>query len=414
YDKPLFIQSSQMNQQVYGVCADLLKSRLGVSGQQDLDILVNCVMSPFPTVANFTRSVTDEFKRIAHEEIQTCLFRNTVTEADYKFIVQGTDKLYLSMLPMFNHANFRHQLILSCEVPEDVMVSYRDAKKEDPSAVFMMSTASPVELSSILAGSFKGVLQKRLAAGIELTFSSTFDVSNVQVIKNKPLDSKYLDLTYSDEMYFYLYGTPSQQHIEHILVASKNVQLTSEQVSLDLSSGAISEQDLAKGVIVRMDRLRESVVLPVLPPHTPTFFKAGAQQKVTIFRDPHAPQRYGPGLTEAYSAASPIAHGKITFGKMVYADSVELNMNPLPKGVEGPKRRDVSRMTLAERLDAARANFTASQTPVEKKVKPKPKRRAVDLEQNTLSVGPVVGSSVMMFMLMALFVLAAFTLYRRF
>ncbi|KEP50082.1 pyridoxal-dependent decarboxylase domain protein [Rhizoctonia solani 123E] len=416
YDKPLFIQSSQMNQQVYGVCADLLKSRLGVSGEQDLDILVNCVMSPFPTVANFTKSVTDEFKRIAHEEIQTCLFRNTVTADDYKFILQGTDKLFLSMLPQFNHANFRHQLILTCEVPEDVMESYREAKKEDPSAVFMLSTASPVELTSILAGSFKGVLQKRLAAGIELTFSSNFEVSNVQVIKNKPLDSKYLDLSYSNEMYFYLYGTPSEQHIEHILVASKNVQLTSDQVSLDLSTGAISEEDLAKGVIVRMDRLRESVVLPVLPPHTPTFFKAGAQHKVTIFRDPHSAQRYGPGLTEAYSSASPIASGKITFGKMVYADSVQLNINPLPKGVERPKRKDVSRMSLAERVDAARANFAASKSSAEKKSKSKskPKRRVVDLEHNTLSVGPAIGSSVMMFMMMSLFVLAAFTLYRRF
>ncbi|KAH7345481.1 pyridoxal phosphate-dependent transferase [Rhizoctonia solani] len=411
YDKPMFIQSSQMDQKVYGVCADLFKSRLGVSGEQDLDILVNCVMSPFPTVANFTKSVTDAFKRIAHEEIQTCLFRNTVTADDYKFIVQGTDKLYLSLLPMFNHANFRHQLILSCDVPEDVMASYREAKAEDPSAVFMLSTSSPVELTSILAGSFQGVLQKRLAAGIELT--SNFEVSNVQVIKNKPLDSKYLDLTYSNEMYFYMYGTPSQQHIEHILVASKNVQLTSDQVSLDISSGLISEEDLAKGVIVRMDRLRESVVLPVLPPHTPSFFKAGAQHKVTVFRDPHVAQRYGPGLTEAYASASPIASGKIKFGKMVYADSVQLNENPLPKGVQRPKPKDVGRMTLSQRLDAARANFAAAKPPAEEKAKSKPKPRVVELEHSTLSIGPKIGSSVMMFMMMSLFVLATFTLYRR-
>ncbi|KEP50083.1 pyridoxal-dependent decarboxylase domain protein [Rhizoctonia solani 123E] len=413
YDKPLFIQSSQMNQQVYGVCADLLKSRLGVSGEQDLDILVNCVMSPFPTVANFTKSVTDEFKRIAHEEIQTCLFRNTVTADDYKFILQGTDKLYLSMLPQFNHANFRHQLILTCEVPEDVMESYREAKKEDPSAVFMLSTASPVELTSILAGSFKGVLQKRLAAGIELTFSSNFEVSNVQVIKNKPLDSKYLDLSYSNEMYFYLYGTPSQQHIEHILVASKNVQLTSDQVTLDLSTD-ISEEDLARGVLVRMDRLRESVVLPVLPPHTPTFFRAGAQHKVTVFRDPHSPERCGPGLTEAYSSASPIATGTIKFGEMVYTDSVQLNSNPLPKGVVRPKPKDVSRMTLSERLDAARANMDRAP----KRSSPQPiikKRHVVNLDHNALVSLPAVkaGFNGLFFMMMCLFVLAT-VVYRPF
>ncbi|CUA75437.1 hypothetical protein RSOLAG22IIIB_11727 [Rhizoctonia solani] len=349
-------------------------------------------------------------------EIQTCLFRNTVTSADYKFIVQGTDKLYLSMLPMFNHANFRHQLILSCEVPEDVMASYREAKKEDPSAVFMMSTASPVELSSILAGSFKGVLQKRLAAGIELTFGSTFEVSNIQVIKNKPLDSKYLDLSYSDEMYFYLYGTPSQQHIEHVLVASKNVQLTSDQVSLDLSS-SISEEDLARGVLVRMDRLRESVVLPVLPPHTPTFFKAGSRQRVTVFRDPHASERYGPGLTEAYASASPIATGTIKFGEMVYADSVELNSNPLPKGVMRPKPKDVSRMTLAERLDAARANFAPAPAPARPSPQPivKKKRHVVEIDHNALVARPVVkaGFNGLFLVMMCLFVLAS-VVYRPF
>ncbi|GAB1527192.1 hypothetical protein RhiTH_010367 [Rhizoctonia solani] len=407
YDKPLFIQSSQMDQKTYGVCAEVFKSRLGVVGEQDLDILVNCVMSPFPTVANFTKSVTDAFKRIAHEEIKTCIFRNTVTAADYKFVVQGTDKMYLTMLPMFNHANYRHQLIVSCDVPLDVMETYREAKAEDPSAVFMLSTASPVELTSILAGSFKAVLHKRSDNGVELSFGSSFEASNIQVIKNKRLDSKYLDLSYSDEMYFYLYGTPTQQHIEHILVASKNVQLTSDQVSLDLTEGSISEDDLAHGVIVRMDRLRESVVLPVLPPHTPAFFKSGAEQKITVFRDPHAREKSGPGLTEAYASISPIASGTIKLGSMVYTDSVDLNMNPLPKGVERPKKKDVSRMSLAERLDAARVNISP-QRPSPKPLANKP--RVVNIDHHAL-MAPIVktGFDVFVFAMVALIALVSAT-----
>ncbi|CAE6371460.1 unnamed protein product [Rhizoctonia solani] len=206
-------------------------------------------------------------------------------------------------------------------------------------------------------------------------------------------------------MYFYLYGTPTQQHIEHILVASKNVQLSSEQVSLDLTNGSISEEELARGVIVRMDRLRESVVLPVLPPHTPAFFKAGAEHKITVFRDPHAPERYGPGLTEAYASASPIARGTIRLGSMVYTDSVELNANPLPKGVERPKKKDVSRMSLAERLDAARANFTP-QRPAPKPLAKKP--RVVNIEHHTL-MAPIVktGFNVFLFSMMALIALVS-------
>ncbi|CEL60257.1 hypothetical protein RSOLAG1IB_09481 [Rhizoctonia solani AG-1 IB] len=257
-----------------------------------------------------------------------------------------------------------------------------------------------------MAGSFKGILQKRSENGVEFSFDSSFEVSNVQVIKNKRLDSKYLDLSYSDDMYFYLYGTPEQQHIEHILVASKNVQLSSDQVSLDLTEGLISAEDLAQGVIVRMDRLRESVVLPVLPPHTPAFFSAGSEQKITVFRDPHAPERYGPGLTEAYASASAIASGTIKLGSMVYTDSVDLNTNPLPKGVERPKKRDVSRMSLAERLDAARANFGPQQRPP-----PKPlakKSRVVDIEHHAL-MAPIVktGFNVFLFAMVGLIALAS-------
>ncbi|KAF8761874.1 Pyridoxal-dependent decarboxylase conserved domain [Rhizoctonia solani] len=314
----------------------------GSGREQDLDILVNCVMSPFPTVANFTKSVTDAFKRIAHEEIKT----------------------------------------------------YREAKAEDPSAVFMLSTASPVELTSILAGSFKAVLHKRSDNGVELSFGSSFEASNIQVIKNKRLDSKYLDLSYSDEMYFYLYGTPTQQHIEHILVASKNVQLTSDQVSLDLTEGSISEDDLAHGVIVRMDRLRESVVLPVLPPHTPAFFKSGAEQKITVFRDPHAREKSGPGLTEAYASVSPIASG-----------TIKLRLH----GVERPKKKDVSRMSLAERLDAARANISP-QRPSPKPLANKP--RVVNIDHHAL-MAPIVktGFDVFVFAMVALIALVSATSY---
>lgn len=106
--------------------------------------------------------------------MQTCIFRNTVTAADYKFVVQGTDKVYLSLLPMFNHANYRHQLIMSCDLPSEVMEIYRKAKEEDESAVFMLSTASPIELTKIMAGSFKGILQKRSQNGVEFSYVSFF------------------------------------------------------------------------------------------------------------------------------------------------------------------------------------------------------------------------------------------------
>ncbi|KAG8731682.1 hypothetical protein FRC11_002944 [Ceratobasidium sp. 423] len=75
YGKPLFIQS------MYILCADLFKLRLSIIGEQDLDTIMNCVISPFPTVANFTKSVMGAFKTIADEEIRTHLFKNMVNDA---------------------------------------------------------------------------------------------------------------------------------------------------------------------------------------------------------------------------------------------------------------------------------------------------------------------------------------------
>ncbi|CCO32116.1 L-2,4-diaminobutyrate decarboxylase Short=DABA decarboxylase [Rhizoctonia solani AG-1 IB] len=201
FDKPLFIMSTSMEQKVYDVCCNNLKRRLGVVGDQDLEILVNCVMSPFPTVSNFTKSVADDFKTIAHEEIERCLFRNTVTEDDFRFILQGTDKPYLTLLPMFNMANYRHQLILSCEIPANVMDIYRAERAKDPSATFFVGTTKDVKLDSILAGSFDAMLEKGLPVKNQPApprYASNFKVTNVKVLKDSPIDSKYLDRAFPD------------------------------------------------------------------------------------------------------------------------------------------------------------------------------------------------------------------------
>jgi len=358
YDKPLFIMSTKMEEKVYGVCVQHMKRRLGLKGNQDLDILVNCVMSPFPTATNFTKGMADEFQRIAGEEIKACLFRNTITAADFRFIVQGTDKLYLSLLPMFNMANYRHQLILSCDVPANVMTAYRETREKDPSAFVTLGSAGKIKLEELLSGSFKGVMNKGLPKDNLGEVASNFQVTNVKVVRNIPINSKYLDAGYSEFMYFYLYGTPEQQHIEHLLVSAKNVQLTSDQVRLALTNGKLSAEDLAQGVIVRLEDVREETVLPVLPPNTPAFFKTGTVHDITIFRDSHGPNAHGPGLTKAYISATPIASGRMTLGKMVWADSVMLNDDPSANGAR-VQTESVEGKTLEEHLAATRRQFEA-------------------------------------------------------
>ena len=90
------------------------------------------------------------------------MFRNTITEDDFRFIVQGTDKPYLTLLPMFNMGNYRHQLILSCDLPESVLKTYREERAKDPAAVFYIGTTKNLKLERILAGSFDAMLEKGL------------------------------------------------------------------------------------------------------------------------------------------------------------------------------------------------------------------------------------------------------------
>ncbi|CAE6344214.1 unnamed protein product [Rhizoctonia solani] len=388
FDKPLFIMSTFMEDKVYGECCTRLKERLGVVGAQDLDILVNCVMSPFPTVANFTKSIADAFKKIAHEEIERCLFRNTVTEDDFRFVLQGTDKPYLTLLPMFNMANYRHQLILSCDIPAGVMDTYRAERAKDPKATFFIGTTKDVKLDSILAGSFEAMLEKGLPAKNQPPpprYASNFQVTNVKVLKNNPIDSKYLDGAFPEYMYFYLYGTNEQRHIDHMLVSPGSAQLTSDQVQLVLTNGTLSGDNLSKGYILRLDDYHENVVFPVLPPNTPRFFKSGQKLKVSIFEDPHGTDAHGPGLTAPFSTATPVASGTMTLGDMVYTDSALLNGNP-----GEVEEESVNGKTLEQRLSATRRSFVAEEP---KHVDPYHKRREKQvawrhyLEENLSKIG---------------------------
>ncbi|QRV81993.1 pyridoxal-dependent decarboxylase domain protein [Ceratobasidium sp. AG-Ba] len=319
------VEANYLNERIY--------ERLSVTKWNkrctDLEIPVNCVMSPFLTAANFTKGIADEFHKVAREEIEACLPRNTIAAADFRFIVQGTDKLHLTLLPVFNMANYRHQLILSCDVPPEVMDKYRDARDEDSSTCVILATFGKARLDDILAGIFRGCNGQGIAKG------------------------------QSEFMYFYLYGTPEQQHIEHLLVSAENVQLTSDQVQLILTEGGqLSNGDLAKGVIVRFEDVREQTVLPALPPNTPAFFRAGTTHDFTIFRDSHGPDVHGPSLTEAYVSASPIASGRMTLGKMVWADSVMFNEDPLADGAQ-VQADSAKGKTLEERLNATRRKFQA-------------------------------------------------------
>jgi hypothetical protein len=67
-DRKVFIMSSILSQDEYGTCLTKFKRRIGLSGQEDLFVLVNVSMSLFS--ANFAHVLADAFRKVAEEEVK--------------------------------------------------------------------------------------------------------------------------------------------------------------------------------------------------------------------------------------------------------------------------------------------------------------------------------------------------------
>lgn len=240
--------------------------------------------------------------------------------------MQGTDKVHLVALPVFQMANFREQVIITGDIPADVLQSYASARSANPSTVFTLSTSSETTMSDILSqGSLTANIDEGLPPSRESLsdpttthFQSNVQVSNIRVIKRRSLDSTLLDAKYPRQMPFYLYGTREQRHIDHILLCSPNVQLTADQVTLhiDPDSGIYEpdfEQELEKGLIAVMDDVREYAMQPFDDEHQPSFFAPSVTFRVSLHRD----SAKGP---EAGIASSVLARATLTLGGCTYVD----------------------------------------------------------------------------------------------
>src|SRR4051812_2149710 len=67
---PLIIMTTVMEQAKYKAGLTNFKNRLHLSGCQDLTVLSNCVMSPFPTDHNFQATVAKAFQNVAEKVLE--------------------------------------------------------------------------------------------------------------------------------------------------------------------------------------------------------------------------------------------------------------------------------------------------------------------------------------------------------
>ena len=200
-----------------------------------------------------------------------------------------------------------------------------------------------------------------IAAGIPITITS--------ILKDRPLKGRYRDLTYpSTFVPFYLYGTPTNLNIDHILLRAPNIQLSAENITLDLtgsdsgdstksmfslltgsssssksSSGGtknLPADALSKGAILTLEGISEAAMQPFQSTEGPLgdtltsdsnfFFRPGQTFPVTIYEDGKEAGTPGPGLLDDVLAgkAKVLGKGTVTLGEGRYVDSVLMNQDP--------------------------------------------------------------------------------------
>ncbi|KAF3936110.1 hypothetical protein ABW20_dc0110203 [Dactylellina cionopaga] len=325
--RPLFLTSSQFAQKDYETCLDNYKKRLQVEGPDDLYSLVNVTMSPWSTDGNFLSKIVASFKEIVQEEAEYALARNTISPDLHGFVMQGDSPIYFVHLPMFNMKNHRYQLIITGEIPDDVMEKYKADKAANPDAFYLLGNKNPDVLEKILEdGEFDAIIDKGFPPEHGPHWIEGFKLTNIKVVVKKSLELDDLKKEYpqiSDQkqypirMPFYLYGSNEQIHIDHVLAWSPDVQLNSSCITLDIDGPkSLDNEQLQNVVVCVFDGLDENIMQPIAN-------DPGAINPNTHWQTPALPffrgnkftmKIYKDYISSQDPSSTPMASGQITLG----------------------------------------------------------------------------------------------------
>ncbi|KAH9080388.1 pyridoxal phosphate-dependent transferase [Lactarius deliciosus] len=277
-DQKVIIMSSKLSQEGYGKCLTKFKRRIGLSGQEDLFVLVNISVE-----------------------------RNRLVPARRAFVLQGNGPISLVHMPYFGASSQRQQCILNGELSGVGLEAYIEAKRADPTATYEVFQVYDFQIDSRRALSLRGRLQRSAS------------------LKYRPLSSCYLDPTYPSKMPFYLYGTAQEMHIDHVLLRGPNAQLSAGDVTVELLEGDRPGfiAGLKDGLIAVADAIPELLMQPLSANRLNSFFHPGAELAVSIYHDLNPTQSQGPGLCDQLE--DPIARGIITLGDDTFADAYMIN-----------------------------------------------------------------------------------------
>ncbi|KAI9464909.1 pyridoxal phosphate-dependent transferase [Lactarius psammicola] len=323
-DQKVIVMSSKLSQEGYGTCLTKFKRRIGLSGQEDLFVLVNVSMSPF--AANFAHVLADAFREAAEEEVKISVESNRLIPARRAFVLQGNGPISLVHMPYFGASSQRQQCILNGELSGVGLKAYTEAKRADPTATYVACTLKGEDLSTIIKR--KSLRSEGYVVDVQITLISAVSegqITNVGVLKYRPLSSRFLDPTYPSKMPFYLYGTAQEMHIDHVLLRAPNAQVSAGEVTVELLEGdrSVFLAGLKDGLIAVADAIPELLMQPLSANNLNSFFYPGAKFAVSIYRDQNAARSQGPGLCD--QLGDPITRGIITLGDNTFADAYMIN-----------------------------------------------------------------------------------------
>ena len=148
---PLYLTSTSFTPELYGECAQHFMKRLDVTpAPQDLFVIRNVVMSPFPTDGTFINHLMEGFETVIEQEVKKSWERNKRGSYEALFLMRGTDEIFLDYQTSFHRATQRQQLILSATIDDPkAKTEYQAPKNGQPQAIAFKSSG-PIDLEDLV------------------------------------------------------------------------------------------------------------------------------------------------------------------------------------------------------------------------------------------------------------------------
>ncbi|KAK1148172.1 hypothetical protein N8T08_010816 [Aspergillus melleus] len=164
--------------------------------------------------------------------------------------------------------------------------------------------------------------------------SPNADPAKVPLIAHHSLSRNNHDPIYPDEMPFYLYGSPLEWHISHIMVRAPNVVLDASNIHLTLDNNTrLPSAEIRRTLILTFADIHEASRHPFQESNAELgpsfFFRSGERFRVNLWKNPGQwrEEHGGVSLMERLrgTRGAKVATGWVQLGENVFVDVEDVN-----------------------------------------------------------------------------------------